>query len=66
MEIQIQAQNIKCAGCVSAITQGLLEDSRIDGVEVDIDSGRVSVQAGEDIREVINARLRELGYPPKD
>ena len=65
MQIEIEAQNIKCGGCASAITTGLMEDTRIEKVEVDVASGRVTVEAGDDIRADIEAKLAALGYPPK-
>ena len=65
MKIQITAQNIKCGGCAAAITNGLLEDSRIEKVEVDVPTGLVTVEAEGDIRPEIETRLSALGYPPK-
>ncbi|MDX5332478.1 MAG: heavy-metal-associated domain-containing protein [Gammaproteobacteria bacterium] len=65
MQIEIDAQNIKCGGCASAISTGLLEDPRINEVNVDIASGRVTVEADGDIRAEIEQRLAALGYPPK-
>jgi copper chaperone len=65
MQIEIEAQNIKCGGCASAITTGLMEDARIEKVEVDVASGRVTVEAGDDIRADVEAKLAELGYPAK-
>lgn len=65
MQIEIQAQNIKCGGCASAITSGLMQDSRIEKVDVDIETGRVTVQSSDDIRADVESKLTELGYPPK-
>ena len=65
MQIEIQAKNVKCGGCASAISTGLMEDPRIQQVDVDIASGRVTVEATDDIRADIEARLSALGYPPQ-
>ena len=65
MTIRIHAQNIKCQGCVNTITEGLMQDTRIHKVDVDIASGLVTVEAGEDIHAEIRDRLAELGYPEK-
>lgn len=65
MQIEIQAQNIKCGGCATAITTGLKQDSRIEKVDVDIASGLVTVEADSDIRPEIETKLAELGYPPR-
>lgn len=65
MDIHLEVQNIKCGGCAAAISQGLMEDERVEQVEVDIEHARVSVQAQSDIRADLQARLSALGYPPK-
>lgn len=65
MRIEIDAQNIKCGGCASAIKTGLGADPRVQAVEVDVPSGRVSVEAEGDIRAALEARLAELGYPAR-
>lgn len=65
MQIEIEAQNIKCGGCAAAIKDGLGADPRVKAVEVDVPTGRVSIQAEADIRAELEARLAELGYPPK-
>lgn len=61
--IELQASNIKCGGCASAIQEGLGSLPGVTAVEVDIDTGRVRVEGGNPDREAIVARLAELGYP---
>jgi copper chaperone len=56
-------QNVKCGGCVTAITNGLSSLDGIDAVEVDIPSGRVSINGSELERGALAAKLAELGYP---
>jgi len=65
MQIEIDARNIKCGGCASAISTGLMADPRVEAVNVDIASGRVTVEADADIRADLEQKLAELGYPPK-
>jgi copper chaperone len=56
-------QNVKCGGCVTAITNGLSGLDGIDAVEVDIPSGRVTVNGSALQREALVVKLAELGYP---
>ncbi len=65
MQLIIDVENIKCGGCAGSIKKGLSEDPRVQSVEVDVAEGRVSVEAGEDIRAELVARLNKLGYPEK-
>ena len=65
MRIEIDAQNIKCGGCVNAIKTGLGTDPRVQSVEVDIPTGHVSVEAEGDIRAALETKLAELGYPAR-
>lgn len=65
MKIQLQVENIKCRGCANTIRNGLIKDSRIASVEVDIPTGEVDVEASEDLRSAIRANLERLGYPER-
>ena len=61
--LQLQAQNIKCAGCATNIKNGLVDIAGIDSVEVDIPSGTVRIEGSEPDLTTITAKLAELGYP---
>ena len=61
--LQLHAQNIKCAGCVANIKNGLAELAGIDSVEVDIPSGNVSIEGSAVDAAEITAKLAALGYP---
>lgn len=64
MAIEIfTVQNVKCGGCASAITNGLSTMDGLDSVEVDIESGKVTITGPAPIREQLSAKLAELGYP---
>jgi copper chaperone len=65
MNLTFDVQNIQCGGCAASIRKGLSEDPRVQDVEVDVAQGRVSVQASEDIRAELSARLAKLGFPEK-
>jgi copper chaperone len=65
MNLTIDVENVKCGGCANSIRKGLSEDPRVRSVEVDVPAGRVSVEASEDIRADVVARLARLGFPEK-
>jgi len=61
--LTLVAQNIKCGGCASAIQKGLGELENITDVEVNIDSGAVSITGQNLSTEQLSDKLAELGYP---
>jgi copper chaperone len=65
MNLTFDVQNIQFGGCAASIRKGLTEDPRVQGVDVDVDRGRVSVETSEDIRAELLARLEQLGFPEK-
>jgi copper chaperone CopZ len=65
MQYIIDAENIKCGGCVSTIKDALGRISGVHEVEADITTGRVTVTADEGIRDKLTAALRESGYPER-
>ncbi len=64
MQIAIEVENIKCGGCANSITSKLMEDERIQTVEVDVDNGIVTLEADKDeVRNDATTRLLKMGYP---
>ena len=63
MQENFSVQNVKCAGCVAAIRDGLVSMPGVSSVEVIIEGGKVTVEGGELNRTVLAAKLAELGYP---
>lgn len=59
----IKVLNVKCAGCVTNIQNGLAELSGVGGVEISIDSGEVTVKGEGLDRSQLTHKLSELGYP---
>jgi len=55
--------NIKCGGCARSIERALRADPRVTLVEVDIDAGRVSLEAAGEAIDEARATLLRLGYP---
>jgi copper chaperone len=65
MQHVIEVENIKCGGCANTIKSKL---GRIEGagnIEIDIERGRVTVNAPDDSREQLLATLLANGYPEK-
>lgn len=63
--IKIKADNIKCDGCANTIKNGLSELPEIESVEVNIETGEVTVTASDIDQTTIEQKLSELGYPTK-
>lgn len=61
----IEVENIKCGGCANTIVNklGKLED--VGQVSVDIEQGRVNIDAADDSREQLVKTLLQSGYPEK-
>lgn len=63
MSYSIEVENIKCNGCATSIRNKLLADGRVRAVEVDIEAGRVTLDADDAGRDEVVAVLAHLGYP---
>lgn len=64
METIFEVENIKCGGCMNSIKTALLKIDSVDEVTIDKDSDTMVVK-GTAEREIIIAKLNELGYPEK-
>ncbi len=63
MQVLFSVKNVKCAGCVKAIQQGLQTLPGVAAVTVVIDGGQVTVEGESLNRSALSAKLSELGYP---
>ena len=63
MAYQISVENIKCGGCASTIRTRLEAMEGVTTIAVDIGEGIVTVEAAEDTRAAVTAKLLKLGYP---
>ena len=61
----IEVENIKCGGCANTIMNKLNKLDGVEQVSVDIEAGRVSVEANDDSREQLVQTLLQSGYPEK-
>lgn len=65
MEHVIEVENIKCGGCASTIEKQLRKLDAVSAVSVDIEAGRVTIEATATDREALVATLLKNGYPEK-
>jgi copper chaperone len=65
MQYIIEVENIRCGGCANSIETRLRKLDGVSKVSVDIEQGRVSVDAVDDRRERLVSTLLQSGYPEK-
>ena len=65
MEHIIEVENIKCGGCANTIEKQLRKLDSVSTVSIDIEAGRVTVEAADADREHLVATLLKNGYPEK-
>jgi copper chaperone len=65
MQHIIEVENIRCGGCANTIGKQLKKIDSVNDVSVDIENGRVTIEAGEDDRDRLAAALLASGYPEK-
>jgi copper chaperone len=65
MQHVIEVENIKCGGCASTIRGKLGALEGVSAVQVDIENGRVTLDAPADRRASLVAALLASGYPEK-
>lgn len=61
----IDVENISSSGCVNTISKRLKEIPGVGSISVNIEKGRVTVEAHEESRDVIISALHASGYPVK-
>lgn len=59
-----EVEDITCGGCAASIQRGLMQDQRIESVEVVVPQKRTTV-VGELSADEILAKLEALGFTPK-
>ena len=65
MQHIIEVENIKCGGCANTISRQLQKIEGVEKVDVDIENGRVTIDAQTGIRAQLVAALLAAGYPEK-
>lgn len=61
----IEVENIKCGGCANTIESRLRKLDGVTDVQVEVEQGRVTVEAGDDDRTKLAETLLRSGYPEK-
>ena len=65
MKYIFEVKNIKCGGCASNIKNHLQNDGRISSIEVEIESGKVSIESEIDASNEWLKIMNDIGYPEK-
>jgi len=65
MQHILDVENIKCGGCANTISSKLGKLDGVTDVQVDVEQGRVTVEAGDDSRALLADTLLQSGYPEK-
>ena len=60
---KFRVKNVKCGGCANTIRQGLSTMAGVQGVDVAIASGEVTVNGERLDRAALTQKLGQLGYP---
>ncbi|MFA5927814.1 MAG: heavy-metal-associated domain-containing protein [Candidatus Margulisiibacteriota bacterium] len=64
MKYTIVVENIKCGGCANSVQKGLLLNSKVKAVKIDVETGTVAIEGADDLdMDSIKIDLRKLGYP---
>ena len=63
MAFEVNVENIKCGGCAGSIVKGLQDLEGVGAVSVDVEQGRVTIEADDALRTLACERLLQLGYP---
>ena len=63
MQEHFSFKNVKCAGCVKAIQEGLQALTGVTSVAVVIEGGQVTVEGDTLDRTRLSSKLSELGFP---
>ncbi|MGD2112441.1 MAG: heavy-metal-associated domain-containing protein [Gammaproteobacteria bacterium] len=65
MQHVIEVENIKCGGCASTIKGKLGALDGVSAVQVDVENGRITLEAPADSRASLVKTLLASGYPEK-
>jgi len=65
MSYLIAVENIKCGGCANTIKHKLAGIQGVENVAVNIEAGEVTIEGEDAGRDIVTAKLLQLGYPEK-
>nr|WP_299338956.1 heavy-metal-associated domain-containing protein [Allomuricauda sp.] len=67
MQTSIAIQNLKCGGCAATITDELLKIEKVTNVEVIQEKDTVLFRHdNQEQRNLVEKKLKDLGYPPME
>ena len=59
----VQVKGMTCEHCVNAVTQEVKKVNGVTGVDIDLDSGRVTIASESPVdQEALRAAVDEAGY----
>lgn len=65
MQHVIDVENIKCGGCANTIKGRLGALTGVSDVQIDIENGRITLDAPDDSRALLVETLLASGYPER-
>lgn len=63
MSYKIAVENIKCGGCANTITTKLNKMDSVNGCDIDIENGVITIDGDESSKEEVARLLLKIGYP---
>lgn len=63
MTYEISVENIKCGGCANTITSKLNAMATINGCDVNIETGVITIDGDPSAKSEVTQLLLKLGYP---
>jgi copper chaperone len=65
MQHIIEVENIKCGGCANTITSKLSKLDSVGNIQIDIEQGRITLEAPDHSRDQRVSTLLASGYPDR-
>ena len=63
MSYEIAVENIKCGGCANTITTKLNKMDCVNGCDIDIENGVITIDGDDSSKEEVGRLLLKIGYP---
>jgi copper chaperone len=63
MSYEITVENIKCGGCANTITTKLNKMDSVNGCDIDIENGVITIDGDDSSKEEVARLLLKIGYP---
>ncbi|MET3525635.1 heavy-metal-associated domain-containing protein [Phenylobacterium koreense] len=63
--MQFEVEGMTCSHCAQTVTAAVKGAAPAAQVQIDLETGRVSVTGGDDRRDAVAAAIKEAGYAVK-